>query len=379
MKCKKCKREIERNSIFCNWCGHKQLQDKTEILVPEPRKKGNKWVAQVRMEEERVYVSADSETEYYIKARAAKKKLLAIKKAGPRLTLGTAIDNYIKDNDSVLSPSTINAYKSYRKTRFQHYMDEDVRLINWQRMINEEARTKSPKTVHNAWRLVTASLGRAEIPVPEVNLPQKHRVDRPWLDYEQIQTFCEVLRGKPYELGALLALNGLRRSELLHLTAEDVDCDAGIIFVRGASVIGSNNKLIDKPTNKNSTSTRIVHIVNPRLTDLILGREGRLVTTNPTTLYGSINDCCRSVGLPEVGVHGLRHSFASLAYHLQWSEATTMREGGWANTDTVHKVYTHLAAADANADIERMKQFYVNPHGPVSNKSDRVTHAGQDE
>jgi integrase len=57
-------------------------------------------------------------------------------------------------------------------------------------------------------------------------------------------------------------------------------------------------------------------------------------------------------------VHGLRHSFASLAYHLKWSEATTMREGGWANTDTVHRIYTHLAAQDANDDIKRMQNFY---------------------
>jgi hypothetical protein len=35
-----------------------------------------------------------------------------------------------------------------------------------------------------------------------------------------------------------------------------------------------------------------------------------------------------------------------------------MREGGWANTDTVHRIYTHLAAQDANDDIKRMKDFY---------------------
>jgi hypothetical protein len=35
-----------------------------------------------------------------------------------------------------------------------------------------------------------------------------------------------------------------------------------------------------------------------------------------------------------------------------------MREGGWANTDTVHRVYTHLANADANADIAKMREFF---------------------
>ena len=360
MKCRstRCKREIPENAVFCPWCGFRQVLAADEVKVPQPKRKGNKWYAQVTVGDERAYISADSEEEYYSKARAAKSGLLEIKKAAPKLSLGTAIDNYIKDNDQVLSPSTINAYKSYRKTRFQPYIDMDVSAVPYQRMVNEESKRLKPKTVHNAWRLVTAALGHAGREFPQVNLPQKAKQDRQWLDYDQIKLFCGAIKGKPYELGALLALNGLRRSELLHLTAEDVDTDVGIMHIRGASVVGLNNKLIDKSTNKNQTSSRDVHIVIPRLTELIRCKKGRLITTNPTTLYGSINKLCEKNGLPQVGVHGLRHSFASLAYHLGWSEATTMREGGWANTDTVHRVYTHLANADANADIAKMREFF---------------------
>jgi integrase len=116
---------------------------------------------------------------------------------------------------------------------------------------------------------------------------------------------------------------------------------------------------VTKETNKNASSTRDVHIVIPRLETLLKGISGALVTVKPNTPYIEINRVCKAVGLPQVGVHGLRHSFASLAYHLGWSEATTMREGGWSNSKTVHDIYTHLAAQDANADIERMRQFYT--------------------
>ena len=148
MKCKKCRREIADNSIFCSWCGYKQLTAATETRVPTPTHRGNLWSSQIMLDGERVYVTAESEAEYYAKARAVKDKLVKIKKAAPRLTLGTAIDNYIKVNDSVLSPSTINAYKSYRKTRFKAFMDLDVGQINYQQMVNEEARNYAPKTVH---------------------------------------------------------------------------------------------------------------------------------------------------------------------------------------------------------------------------------------
>lgn len=361
MKCKsvRCKREIPENSIFCPWCGFRQIAEANEIKVPQPKRNSKTWYNRIMVGDERVYISAKTEDEYYAKARAAKANLIEIEKSRPKLSLGTAIDNYIKDNDAVLSPSTVNAYKSYRKTRFKKYMDKDASEINWQRMVNEEAKLVKPKTVHNAWRLVTGALSHANVEFTPVNLPQKVKSERQWLDYDQIKTFCGVIKGKPYELGALLALNGLRRSELLHLTADDVDTDNGIIHVRGASVIGLNNKLTDKETNKNQTSARDVHIVIPRLNELIRGKKGRLITTNPTTLYGLINGLCEKHGLPQVGVHGLRHSFASLAYHLKWSESTTMREGGWSNPDTVHRIYTHLANQDANADIERMKQFFM--------------------
>lgn len=360
MKCKsvRCKREIPENSIFCPWCGFRQIAEANEVKVPKPRRKGNTWFAQVTVDEERYYVSAPSEEGYYAKARAVKSKLIEIKKAAPKMTLGTAIDNYIKDNDHVFSPSTVNAYKSYRKTRFKGYMDKDVSEINYQRMVNEEAKLVKPKTVHNAWRLVTGALSHANVEFTTVNLPQKAKVDRPWLDYQQIELFLIAIRGKPYELGALLALNGLRRSELLHLTADDVDTTNGIIHVRGASVVGLSNKLVDKSTNKNQTSTRDVHIVIPRLTELIRGKKGRLITTNPTTLYGLINGLCEKHGLPQVGVHGLRHSYISLCFHLGWNIQTVMREGGYSNPQVVNEVYRHLAAQDANEDINRMKAFY---------------------
>ena len=366
MKCKKCKRLIEDNSIFCNWCGHKQLTASNEVRVPKPTHKGNKWFARVTVAGDRVYIDGDSEEEYYAKAQAAKTRQIEIKKSPTKMTLGEAINHYINDNDAVLSPSTINAYKSYRKTRFAKYMDRQLDSINYQRMINDESKRVSPKTVHNAWRLATASLKHSGISTPEVNLPQKHKSERPWLDYQQVELFSNIIRGKPYELGALLALNGLRRSELLHLTADDVDIERGIIHVRGASVIGENNKLTDKRTNKNASSTRDVHIVIPRIKDLVRGKEGRLITTNPTTLYGLINKLCAKNGLPEVGVHGLRHSFASLAYHLKWSESTTMREGGWNDPQTVRNIYTHLAAADANEDTFRMVDFFTNKLPPIS-------------
>ena len=342
----------------------KRLLDRAAKLTPRPALlPSERWRCQFYVNGKRNSVTADTPEEAHAQAVALRAGLLqesadrAEQKKG-NLTLADAIDLFIQRRENVLSPSTINAYKSYRKTRFKGYMDEDVEQINYQRMVNDECKKVTAKTVHNAYRLVTASLKHANIPITPVNLPQKHKTERPWLDYQQISILLDKCKGKPYELGILLGLHGLRRSEILHLTSDDIDTERGLIYVRGASVIGENNKLTDKATNKTTASSRTVNIVIPRLNDVVKGKTGRLITTNPTTMYALINKLCEKNGLPQVGVHGLRHSFASLAYHLGWSELTTMREGGWSNPDTVHRIYTHLAAQDANADIQRMKDFY---------------------
>lgn len=360
MICKHCKRDgIPETASFCCWCGKKLVKDKTEIKVPAPTVlPSGTYFNRIMVNGERVSISAATEKEYYTKARAAKAGLIEVKKAAPKMTLGTAIDQYLDANKNIISPSTYNAWKSYRKTRFIKYMSMDIGHIPWQKMISDEAADASGKTVYNAYDLVRHALDYVKVDRPVVKLPRRTKCERKWLDYSQIEQFCIAIEGKSYELAALLALQGLRRSELLHLTAEDIDAEKKLIRVRGASVIGEDNKLVDKDDNKTAESTRTVHIVIPRITELLEGKTGRLVTINPTQLYKDINSICKKHGLPEVGVHGLRHSFASLAYHLGWSEMTTMREGGWSNSKIVHEIYTHLAEQDANSDILRMETFF---------------------
>lgn len=366
----KCKHEgLPENAIFCCWCGKKLIKDKTEVKVPAPSVlPSGTYFGRVTVKGERICISAATEQEYYAKARAAKTGLIETKKAAPKITLGTAIDSYIESNSNVLSPSTIKAYKSYRKYRFQSVIDKDISSVqNWQKVVNDEAKEKiSPKTLANSWRLITASMKARNIDVPDVSLPKAPKAQRPWLDYEQIKDFLKAVEGADCELAALLALHGLRRSELLAITADKVDTKKGLMEISGAMVFDPEGELIEKATNKNSSSQRIVHIVMPRLYTLIEGKEGRLVTTHPNTLRSQINAVCKSAGLPLVGFHGLRHSFASLAYHLGWSEMTTMKEGGWSNTQTVHNIYTHLSTQDQNADIERMKAFFNNGNAEKS-------------
>lgn len=78
----------------------------------------------------------------------------------------------------------------------------------------------------------------------------------------------------------------------------------------------------------------------------------------PNGLWRKSNDVCEANGLPKVGVHGLRHSFASLAYSLGFKEEECMRIGGWSDYRIMHEIYTHLAARDLAARVKEMENFY---------------------
>lgn len=361
MKCKYCGRTVPENSIFCNWCGEKLLKarkKKDDVSVPEPRQlPSGMWNIQLRAEGQSV--TEKTAELCTTKARAIRAGYIKQQKAMPKMTVGKMIDEYIESNSNVLSPSTIKNYKAIRRNHLQDIINKDIKAnINWQKVMNDEAKHVSPKTVANVWRLVTASMRSIDMPIPNINLPQIPVNDMPWLDYEQIKIFLKAIEGEPCELGALLALHSLRRSELLNLTPQSIDKQKRIIHVKGARVKGENG-LVSKGTNKNKSSTRDVPIMVDRLLELIPDAgEDYIITQSGELLKNQINRICRKNNLPEVGLHGLRRSFASLAYHLGWNERTTMEVGGWSDSGTVHKFYIKLAGQDVNENIEKMKEFF---------------------
>lgn len=289
------------------------------------------------------------------------KRTVSANKAAP--TLRVAIDAYISNRENTLSPSTIDGYRRIQKNRFQSVMDKRLNEIgNWQSVCDQEARLCAPKTLKNAYRFIVSVLSENSVAAPRVSLPVMTSEPKKWLEPEQITRLVATAAGTDSALPVLLALSSLRRSEIMGLDWRNVNLPAKTITVRGA-VVPSVNGFVSKRSNKNETSARSVPIMMPELMEALSSvpehdRSGRVVQCSAGTLCNRINRACRAAGVPEVGTHGLRHSFASLAYHLGMSELETMEIGGWADTQTMHKIYTHLAAADRLTAENKMTEFY---------------------
>ena len=282
------------------------------------------------------------------------------------LTLSDALDTYIEARTGSASPSTLYAYKRYKANCFQSMMKSDVHTTTdeqWQSAIRRESKGKSPKYIANVWGLISAAILEATGRKPRVNLPAKEKKERPYLEPEQVKIFVEAVKGESVEIAALLALSSLRRSEIKALTWDCINLERKTITVKGAMVYaGKDDGMVHKKQNKTAASNRIIPIIPP-LEEVLKStqRIGEYVVPyNGSWLYQRINEICAVNNLPQVGVHGLRHSFASLAYHLQIPEKIAMEIGGWSDDGTMRKIYTHLAQKDIADRAQDFRNFFTD-------------------
>lgn len=340
------------------------------MKVPEPKKlPSGSWRVRLQLGGEVISITRPTATACKAEARTMKSDFLAgrIRSTVPArdLTLKKIQEDYIAQNRAVLSPSTVRVYEIFAKQRWPKWRDRPLKDIDWQRMINDEmALDMKPKTVRNAWGLVTASMKAAGLPVPQVKLAAVPVNEIDFLQPEEILAFCSEVKGRNYEIAALLLLHGLRLSECTGLTWDSVDDARGIIRVHGALVRGPEGTT-RKDTNKNRTSARDVPIMIPQLAGALTagrpegGGAGQPVAAqHPSVLLEDVKRASlRAVGR-EITCHGLRHSFASLCYHLGVNERQLMAWGGWADYSTMHRIYIRLAAASETAARDTVKSFF---------------------
>lgn len=339
------------------------------MKVPKAQKMPTgKWRIQLRLGGESIPVTAYSEKDCIRQAQIVKSEYLAGKRQPPTEdssklpTLREAINTYLASR--VLSPATERGYVKIRDLRFQELMDRslsDITPEDYQAACKAEVQKHSAKTVKNAWAFVSSVLRSQGITPPSVSLPQVIPNERAFLDAEEIKQFVAAVKGTKYEIPIYLALSSLRRSEIMALRWEHVDLKRRRILVKGAAVVDKDGKLVQKRENKNRSSVRYVPIMMDELYDALEAAQqpdGLVVTCHSDTIRQNVHRICAANGLPSVSVHGLRHSFASLAYSLEVPEKITMEIGGWHDDQTMRRIYTHIAQSDMQRYQGKLTGFF---------------------
>lgn len=342
---------------------------KKKIKIPTARElpSGN-WNVHLRLGGESISITKRTEKEAIAEAMAIKQGIIKRRQTPESdRTLYQAIEDWIADNEHRLSPATVRGYVTIQKNGFQSLMRMPCSRITPKvaaSAVNQECRKFSSKTVSNRWRFIAMVLEWATGEHFEIALPQVVTEPTEFLDQDDLNTFMDYIKGRDVEITALLAISSLRRSEIGALSWDDGDIDLKNrwIHVRGAMVPDKDHKMVVKATNKNSASRRDVPMIEPLYNALMAVevKKGRVVPEHPATMQRRINAACKAAGVPEVGCHGLRHSFASLCHILNVPPQVAMEIGGWSNRATMDRIYTHVSKRTKDSYQNKFTDYFAN-------------------
>ena len=316
----------------------------------------------------RAYVGTDASGKKTMKSFTAPTKkeaeymaasYLAERKEAPaEMTVGKAIDKYIESKSNILSPATIRSYKTMRKNNLQGLMDIQLRNLTRnaiQSAVNAEAEKLSPKTVHNAYGLLSSSLS---VYAPDLNvkvsLPKKQKKIRTMPEPEEI---IRLVQGTSIELPCLLAIwLGMRMSEIRGLKKSDV---TGNQLIIRRSIVTVEGEQIEKDSTKTYESTRISDIP-PYIMNLIDNVETEYLTElTRDQIYTRFVRMQRDAGIePRISFHDLRHLNASVMVKLHVPDKYAMERGGWSTTSTLRNVYQHTFSDEREAVNQKINKYF---------------------
>lgn len=297
------------------------------------------------------------------KAYAYKVGLLEEKKKPRDLTVGEAVDEYIKYRENILAPSTIRGYKIIRKSRFPELMKIPLSKINLsllQRHINDEASHYSAKTIKNSFALIRSALDNENIDIKwdKLLFPQirKNEVYTPSPD--ELKKLLSAADDVYLILIILLpAWLSLRRSEVLGLFKSDFDTVNHCVHIQRGLIIEGNKERKFTPT-KTFKSQRTI-LTDPYISSLVETLpDGQIFTRDRNVYARMLRKLCEKAGVKRVTMLGLRHFNASAMAMVGIDAKYAMDRGGWSSEHTMRNVYQEIMDDGTIAAANRINTFF---------------------
>ena len=260
-------------------------------------------------------------------------------------------------------------------------------------LVNNEKKLSS-KTVKEYHQLISSIMHTAvkwqiivSNPCERVAPPKVQKTDAEYLDADQAIKLMELLETAPnqYRTSVIVLLfTGMRRGELLGLEWSDIDYDKQTINISKSSLYISGCGIFDDDT-KNNSSNRVIKVAQTVIQTLQEHRQWQLkqqltlgtmwknsnkVFTavdgspmHPDTLSSWFNRfiTTHSDELPQIHIHSLRHTCATLNIANGVAVTTVAGQLGHANATTTTKIYAH-AIKTAQAQAADMMDSILAPN-----------------
>lgn len=265
-----------------------------------------------------------------------------------------------------------------------------------QKMINDLNESGlSYSTIKKAYEAVSGCMRYYRIqtstsfnPCEDITLPEANRKEDSDIEFftkeERIRIVEEATRayqdGKHvYRLGwmfVLMLYSGMRVGEVCALTWDDVDFSARTINVRKNAVEvrekdkagESHSVLITQNSTKTRSGTRIIPMTEKAylaLSELqkITGDCEYIISSSkgkrirPSRIDRSFHLILDAIGLKRVGVHTLRHTFATMLFHNGCEVKVVSELLGHSNTKITENIYIHVIQEQKVKAIRSIDKF----------------------
>ena len=286
--------------------------------------------------------------------------------ADDTVTVGEFMSNYMETvGKQTLRPTTQIMYNSYLRTHIVPELGKiklkDLRPDHLQTFYKQKLdQGLSKRTVQIIHGTIRRSLNQAVawqlIPRNVCSLVHAPRPDKkPAAFYtkEQLNTLLDAVKGERWELiYILLVYGGFREGEVLGIHVEDCDMVNHIINVRHQVITVKGGMIIGEPKTK--TSRRAVTLpavaydaLKVHLEQLQRNR-GLIFTTSsgrpisPRNFIRHFKKTVRDANLPDLTVHGIRHSHASLLLSAAVNPKIVQERLGHSSITLTLDTYSHV-------------------------------------
>ena len=279
------------------------------------------------------------------------------------ITVGEAIDNYINGRDGVLSPSTIQGYRSIQKYYLSDFFTK-IPLKNISpEIVQEEIRklsmTKSAKTVHNVHGLLTAAIGEAD-PNLKFNIALP-KMQKKFIELPPVEDVIRAVKGTDMELPAMLAMwLSLSVSEIRGIRVENIKdgiltVKETVVQVDGVAVHKESTKAYDR-TRRVAIPPYIMSLIEK--TDAYQNGSGYIETRSVTAIGCRFRRVLAKAGVEHMTFHQLRHMNASIMAALGIPNLYAQERGGWSTDHTLKRVYQHTFSKERQAVDRTIDNFF---------------------
>ncbi len=163
----------------------------------------------------------------------------------------------------------------------------------------------------------------------------------------------------------LVAKTGIRFSEALGITPKDFDFSRQTLSINKTWDYKNGTGFM--PT-KNKSSVRKIEL-DWRTVAQFSELTKELPENEPIFVHGNVYNStvnsvlskhCKNVGCPEISIHGLRHTHASLLLFEGVSIASVARRLGHASMTTTQRTYLHIIQELENKDVDLVMRSLSN-------------------